>query len=301
MDFDLRELMNYVEARADAVNAYLRAYMERRCVEFPKLGEAMSYSLFAGGKRLRPILAMAACEACGGDGARTLPFGAAIEMIHTFSLIHDDLPSMDNDDFRRSKPTSHRVFGEAHAILAGDALLSEAFRVMSDPALYPDVPVATGLAIMREVADAAGVCGMVGGQSLDLLSENRPIDPELLDRMHECKTARFIAASAVAGGLVAGASDERLSALREYGLRVGLAFQIVDDCLNAAGEEAAIGKSVGSDAAHGKATYPAFYGLAESRLRAAARVDEAMAALAPFGDAADRLRTVARFIVERDR
>ncbi len=294
-------LAQYLSAQGERVNERLRLIMRDRCGDFPRLEEAMRYSLFAGGKRLRPILAITACRACGGDDELVLPFAAALEMIHTFSLIHDDLPAMDDDDFRRSRPTNHKVFGEAQAILAGDALLSEAFRVMADVALYPGVSPATGLAVMREVADAAGVCGMVGGQSLDLISENRDIDPDVLDLVHRCKTARFIAAAVVVGGLVANAAAERIGALRAYGEKIGLAFQIVDDCLNASGDTATTGKSVGGDAKHGKATYPAYYGLDESRVRARALADEAIAALGPFGAEADRLREIARFIVDRDR
>lgn len=292
----------YLKTRRDKVNRYLEDYLDRQSDEdFEYLRKAMRYSLFAGGKRVRPIIAMAACAACGGDEEKTIPVGAALEMIHTFSLIHDDLPSMDDDDLRRSKPTSHKVFGEAHAILAGDALLAEAFRMLADRRLYPRIPAETGLEIMREVAEGTGVRGMVGGQSLDILSEGKPIDPEKLHMTHLCKTARFVACAAVSGALVAEGTPGQIEALRRYGELTGLAFQIVDDCLNAAGDEKTLGKAAGSDARRGKATYPALYGLEKSREKAEALANEAVVALDSFDEKADPVRRIARYIVKRDR
>ncbi|MBZ0273209.1 polyprenyl synthetase family protein [bacterium] len=296
MDFE-----SYIDAHRARVDAYLRAYIDGRCGEdFAYLKESMSYSLLSGGKRLRPVILLASCEACGGDAAPAMPFAAAFEMIHTFSLIHDDLPSMDDDDMRRNKPTNHKVFGEAHAILAGDALLTEAYRMMSDPALYAGLPASIGLTVMREVADAAGICGMVGGQSLDLLTENKSYDEATVQKIHACKTARFIAAATVAGALVARADENAVAALRAYGERVGLAFQIMDDILNETGESGRTGKAVGSDARAGKATYPALVGIDESRRRAAEYAREAKGALAPLGKVARRLSEIADFIVTRD-
>jgi len=295
------DFRKYLEIKREQADRFLREYIQGRCGEdFPHLKEVVEYSLLSGGKRLRPILTLAACETAGGDEAGALPFGCALEMVHTFSLIHDDLPAMDNDDFRRSRPTSHKVFGEAHAILAGDALLTEAFRVVADPSLYADLPVEVGMEVMRELVEAAGLCGMVGGQSMDLLWENKPFDEDTLICIHRCKTARFIAAAVVTGGIVARAEEDVLSIFRQYGENVGMAFQIKDDILNETGKSGKIGKSVGSDARHGKATYPALFGIEESRRKAEEFAEKALSALYPLGDGAGRLREIARFIVDRD-
>ncbi|MCZ7585167.1 MAG: polyprenyl synthetase family protein [Deltaproteobacteria bacterium] len=290
----------YLDDARARVDRFLKDYLDGRCgADFPRLKEAMAYSLLSGGKRMRPILTMAACEAAGGEPAVALPFGCATEMIHTFSLIHDDLPAMDNDDYRRNQPTNHRIFGEAHAILAGDALLTEGFRMMgtSDGAA---VPPEVRLAVMREVLDAAGICGMVGGQSLDLLSERADVDEKTLLCIHQCKTARFIEAAVVAGGLVAGAGEETIGAFRTFGKNAGLAFQIRDDILGVAGESRATGKDVGSDARRGKATFPALVGVEESRRRAEIYARDAVHAVAPLGENARRLREIAEYIVARD-
>ncbi len=299
MPFDLKE---YLKSRQEWCNEYIARYVDMRCDDsFALLRDAMNYSLFAGGKRVRPILAMGACRACGGREKDALPFGVALEMVHTFSLIHDDLPSMDDDDYRRGKPSNHKIYGEAHAILAGDALLAEAFRMLACPDLYPPVTPEAGLEIMREVAEATGVTGMVGGQSLDLISENKPIVEDRLYLMHLCKTARFIACSTVTGAIAAGAEKAKIEAMRQYGLEIGLAFQIVDDCLNAVGDEKVMGKATGSDAERGKATYPALYGVEKSREIARGHVDKAVEALADFADKAEILRAIALYIIERDR
>jgi geranylgeranyl diphosphate synthase, type II len=296
------DFQNYLKSRQDQVNRFLKEYIENYCPDdFRYLKEAIAYSLLSGGKRVRPILAMASCNAVGGDENKALPFGCALEMIHTFSLIHDDLPAMDNDDYRRNMLTNHKVYGDAHAVLAGDALLSEAFRLMSDRRLYPGVDAETGLEIMREVADAAGICGMVGGQSLDLLCENKEIEERTLHLIHLCKTARFIAVAVVVGGLVAKADDEKIKALRFFGENLGKAFQIVDDILNETGDADAIGKSVGSDARRGKATFPALYGIEKSRRKAREFSDNAIDALDIFGEKAEILREIARYVVKRDR
>jgi len=296
------DIKKYLTTRREWCNRYITEYMENRCDDsFAKLRDAMSYSLFAGGKRVRPILVMAACEAAGGDEKHTIPFGVALEMVHTFSLIHDDLPSMDDDDYRRGKLTNHKVYGEAHAILAGDALLAEAFRVLSRPDLYPPVTAETGLAVMREVAEATGICGMVGGQSLDLLSENKAIEPDNLYLMHLCKTARFIECATVTGAILAQADEGTIESMRRYGEDIGMAFQIVDDCLNAAGDEKIMGKATGSDAERGKATYPALYGLEESRKKAHEHVTKAIDALESFGPRGETLRQIALYIIKRNR
>lgn len=252
---------------------------------------SMRYSLFAGGKRLRPALALGACEIACGEYLPAIPAACALEMIHTYSLIHDDLPAMDDDDLRRGQPTNHKKYGEAMAILAGDGLLTMAF----------DVAAQTDNAqVVREIAQAAGIVGMVGGQVLDMESEGKHADLSTLQRIHRAKTGALIRGAVRAGALCGGVDDQQLSSLTVYGEAIGLAFQIADDILDVVGDEAAIGKPVGSDAGRDKSTYPALLGLDESRALARQAVDDALAALAPFGEAADPFRELATFIIERE-
>ncbi|MDA8101113.1 MAG: polyprenyl synthetase family protein [Nitrospiraceae bacterium] len=261
--------------------------------------EAMRYSLFAGGKRVRPILAIASAEALGANTAGLLPLAASLELIHTYSLIHDDLPAMDNDDFRRGRPTCHKVYGEAMAILAGDGLLNLAFEVLSDPKRTKTLPPARLVAITREIARASGCFGMVGGQVVDMESEGKEIDFPTLEYIHTHKTGALIRASVRVGALYGRASEKRLKQLTRYGEFVGLAFQIADDILDITGTQEEIGKDVGSDLRKGKKTFPAFYGLEESRRRAHEVSDKAVAALEGFDRKADPLRDLARYIVTR--
>lgn len=263
------------------------------------LAEAMRYSLLAGGKRVRPLLVIAATEAVGGVGEMALPVAAAFEMIHTYSLIHDDLPAMDNDDLRRGRPTCHKVYGEAMAILAGDALLTRAFEVLADSDLARAMKEESWVLLVREVAHAAGAPGMVGGQAADILSEGRAVDRETLSYVHTHKTGALIRAAVRAGGMVGGASGEALDAVTRYGGRLGLAFQIVDDILNVEGDEAQTGKPVGSDAKRQKVTYPALIGLDTSRNQAEQLIREAIGALLPLGKVAWALRAIAEFIRSR--
>lgn len=258
----------------------------------PSLLEAMRYSLFAGGKRLRPALALGAAEMISGDDSAALPAACALEMIHTYSLMHDDLPAMDNDDFRRGRPTAHKAFGEATAILAGDALLTLAFEVMSESG---------NIRVIREIALAAGACGMAGGQQLDIEAEGRSIGLDDLRRIHALKTGALIRVSVRAGALLAGAQKDVLDALSAYGEALGLAFQIADDILNVTSTEAALGKPVGSDADRDKSTYPAIMGIEGARALAEEAVSTAVAALERFGAEADIFRALARFVVERDK
>jgi len=280
------------------VDAALRRFLPRR-LEVPlTVRRAMVYSLFPGGKRLRPILAITACRALGGRVSDVLPAAAAIEMIHTYSLIHDDLPALDNDDLRRGRATSHRVFGEAMAILAGDALLTHAFEIAATH------PGGSGLAArkMRTIgllARAAGVNGMIGGQVMDLEAEGRPFSYGTLLKIHRDKTGALISAAAQIGGIMAGGGRRELLALREYGDAVGLAFQIVDDILDREGDPDRLGKTIGKDARSRKATFPALLGVEGSRRRAEAAVGCADRALRRFGRRGRVLGLLARFIVDR--
>jgi len=256
----------------------------------------MRYSVFAGGKRLRPLLVLLANEACLGAADVAMPAASAVEMVHTYSLIHDDLPAMDDDDLRRGLPTCHKKFDEATAILAGDALLTLAFETVAE--MQPS-PVAARC--VKELSKAAGAVGMVGGQVDDLHADAGPGTLEWLESLHERKTGALLRASLRMGGIAAGASADQLDALTEYGRHVGLAFQIIDDLLDVEGDAAALGKGVKKDEAAGKLTYPGLLGVEESRRRAWELVDSARAALAPFGPAGVQLARLAQYIVERDR
>ena len=261
--------------------------------------EAMRYSLFAGGKRVRPILAIAAAEALGAKTSDLLPLAGTLELIHTYSLIHDDLPAMDDDDFRRGRLTCHKVYGEAIAILAGDGLLNMAFEVLSDPRGNKTVSASRLISIIREIGAASGVHGMVGGQVVDMESEGKDIDFPTLEYIHTHKTGVLIRASVRVGAIYAKASEKRLKALTRYGEMVGLAFQIADDILDIAGKQEEIGKDVGSDLKKGKKTFPSFYGLEGSQLRANEVADKAINCLRDFDRKADPLRELAKYIVNR--
>lgn len=258
---------------------------------------AMRHSTFAGGKRLRPVLAMQAAVTIAGALPRGIErLGAALEMLHTYSLIHDDLPALDNDDLRRGKPTCHVAFGEAIAILAGDALQTRAFEVLAGL----ECPPAATVQIIGLVANAVGtVDGMIGGQVLDLESEHLKPTPELVEAIHRAKTGALIRVAVVAGGVYAGAAAEDVVRLDIFGRKAGLAFQIVDDVLDMTVDSAQLGKTAGKDLATEKATWPAVYGLEQSKRDAVTLVDEAFAALEPYGSRADGLKSVARYLVER--
>ena len=258
---------------------------------------AMRHSTFAGGKRLRPVLAMqAAATIAGAVPPGIARLGAALEMLHTYSLIHDDLPALDNDDLRRGKPTCHVAFGEAIAILAGDALQTRAFEVLAGL----DCPPAATVQIIGLIANAVGtVEGMIGGQVLDIESEGRKPTPELVEAIHRAKTGALIRVAVVAGGLYAGAAPEDVARIDTFGRKAGLAFQIVDDVLDMTVDSAQLGKTAGKDQATEKATWPAVFGIEQSQRDAASLIEEAFAALAPYGSKADGLKSVARFLVER--
>ncbi|MGE0156161.1 MAG: polyprenyl synthetase family protein [Geobacter sp.] len=294
------DLKAYLKEKIALVDAALDQYLPTEEERPQSLHKAMRYSIFAGGKRVRPVLLLAACEAVGGAIARAMPAACAMEMIHTYSLIHDDLPAMDDDDFRRGRPTNHKVFGEAIAILAGDGLLTEAFKLMANPAFAAGVDAGARMAVISEIATCAGSYGMVGGQVVDMESEGQPeMDLPTVQYIHTHKTGALIKASVVAGALLGGADEKQQAAIRRYGEAAGLAFQIADDILDIEGTTEEIGKDAGSDEARGKATYPAVMGLAAAKQEAAAMMDEALNALASFGAEAEPLREIARYIVER--
>jgi len=287
----------YLKERKQLVEAALSKSLSDESIP-QALRKSMEYSLAAGGKRLRPVLVMAGAEAVGGDAQKVMPIACAIEMIHTFSLIHDDLPAMDDDDLRRGKPTNHKVFGEATAVLAGDALMAEAFSVLasakdSDPKLLIEV--------IRDVADATGSRGMTGGQQIDMESAGAKLTEADLTRLHGMKTGRLIGVSAVSGAKYCGAAKAQIDALKRYGECVGLAFQIADDILDIEGNQEEIGKDVGSDVENDKATYPAIIGLDQSKRKAAALADQAVTALSVFDGRADPLREIAKYTIERKR
>lgn len=282
--------------RADLVEEGLLRELKKVPAYDETLEKAMEYSLMAGGKRLRPVLLMAAADAVGKDGAAFLTTGCAIEMIHTYSLIHDDLPAMDNDDYRRGKPTNHKVFGDGIAVLAGDALLTLAFEVMlRQEGAAPE----TLVTVVSEMSRAAGPYGMVGGQVLDLEGEGRRLDLAALRKIHMGKTGALFCAAIRSGAILAGAKEEELAALTLYAERFGLAFQITDDILDVTGDEAAIGKPVGSDVRNEKATYVTLTSLEEAKKLAGDAVDEAVAALDIFGERATFLRDLALFLLGR--
>jgi len=296
------DIRRYLQEKKEIVDAALERYLPKKEEFTSNLHKAIQHSLFAGGKRIRPILSIASFEAVGGKGERILPFACALEMIHTYSLIHDDLPALDNDDYRRGKPTCHKVFGEAIAILAGDGLLTEAFRLMTTqpPGDFRSSDGGVFLDLVNEVAQAAGVLGMVGGQVVDVESEGKGVDLPTVQYIHAHKTGAMILASVRVGAKLGGAKGETLNALTRYGESVGLAFQVVDDILNVEGKAALMGKKTGSDLSRGKATYPSVLGLEESKKKGRELVKMAVDALKPFGPEADPLREIARFVAARE-
>lgn len=291
-------LNEYITEKRTAVDAFFRGYftVQRKP---PVLQQAMLYSLFAGGKRIRPILALASYEACGGNPVEIIPYASALELIHTYSLIHDDLPAMDNDDLRRGKPTNHKMFGEAIAILSGDALLTEAFNILSDPSLSGNLKEADLLRAVREIALASGLNGMVAGQVQDMLSENVEPDHGTLEFIHRHKTAALIRASVMMGPILYGSGAAITDALSGYGDKIGLAFQVIDDLLDIDGDAEEIGKPVGSDERAKKLTYPSFYGIEKSRDIAGDLISSAVSLLSPFSHKADPLREIANYLLKR--
>lgn len=291
---ELKELWN---DRRNLVEMHLAELIPVNEALDKTLAESMKYSLMAGGKRLRPIMLMAAADAVGAKGTDFMDTACAMEMIHTYSLIHDDLPAMDNDDYRRGKLTNHKVYGAGMATLAGDALLTMAFTVMTH---QPGVNASTQLRVVQEISTAAGPDGMVGGQAIDLESEGKHIDMKTLRRMHMGKTGALFRAAIRSGAILGGATAQQLDDLTAYAENFGLAFQITDDILDVTGDEATLGKPVGSDEKNHKSTYVTLTSLDEAKKLAAEAVDDAIAALADFGPEADFLRGLVHFLLNRN-
>lgn len=260
------------------------------------LNQSMHYSLVGGGKRIRPVLALASAEAVGGNPEGILPAAAALELIHTYSLIHDDLPAMDDDDYRRGRLSNHKVFGEAYAILAGDALLTYAFELLADPELGQ---TERQLRIIREVAAAAGKVGMVGGQAADVAAEGKTLTLNEIEEIHKAKTGALLTISARLGGILGGGAEEQVQALTDYAQALGLAFQIKDDILDVVGDSETLGKPAGSDLRQGKATYVSLLGLEGAEHQLHAQIMKAQAALTPLADGAIFLKELAYYIEQR--
>jgi geranylgeranyl diphosphate synthase, type II len=295
-DFDLKQ---YLMERKQVIDEALEKYAPAPVGLEKNVSEAARYSLFAGGKRLRPILCLASVDVLGGSREAVLPVACALEMIHTYSLIHDDLPAMDNDDFRRGRPTNHKVFGEAMAILAGDALLTEAFSLVAGAGEGVGIAADKLIRVISVLAKASGYRGMVGGQVIDMESENREVDLATIEYMHIRKTGALITASLESGAILGSGDGHQIAALTRYGHHLGLAFQITDDLLDVEGDAQLMGKTPGSDAAKNKKTYPALLGIPQSKEAAQAHVREAVAALDIFDDRAEPLRAIARYLLVR--
>ncbi len=292
------DLESYFRDCQSLVNTALEGALPKKETYPQKIHEAMRYSLLAGGKRIRPILCMAASEACGGGRRIVTPIACALEMIHTFSLIHDDLPAMDDDDLRRGVPTNHKVFGEAVAILAGDGLVTEAFLLLGKAGMNMGRDAHSMLEIIHDIAQATGSIGMVGGQVLDIEAEGKKLDIAELKKLHSLKTGKLIAVSVTSGAKLATQDYSKIAAIEAYGNAVGLAFQIADDILDVEGG-AELGKDIGSDAENNKSTYATLLGLEGAKNEAKKCVHEAITALHNFGPEADALRAIAQYIIER--
>src|SRR5688500_1713197 len=292
------DLGSYLRESTDAVNAALDRFLPKAKTKPSTIHTAMRYSLFAGGKRLRPALCLAAAEACGGDRKEALPFACAVECIHTYSLIHDDLPAMDNDDFRRGKPTNHKVYGEGIAILAGDGLLTQAFEILVQGKSTKRYSHQT---MVLELAQASGSLQLIAGQVADLEGEGKSLSLSELRYIHERKTSALLRCAVRLGGMSANCTDAQIKALSDFGYYVGLAFQVIDDVLDVTQTTEQLGKTAGKDIAAQKATYPALVGLDKSREIAATLTKKAYKSLEPFKGKAVALEALAKYLLERDR
>jgi len=307
---DCMHISDYLAEKKQLIDQFLDCYLPAEGDFPPSIHKAMRYTLFAGGKRLRPILALAACEAVGGDTTVLLPLACSLELIHTYSLIHDDLPAMDNDDYRRGQPANHKIFGEDMAILAGDALLTQAFSLLAKDS---GLPAGLQLQIIREVSKAAGSNGLIGGQVADIQaaggeymsSPKQGASPQvlapLLEYIHTHKTGALFRVALKMGALSGGANEQQLAALTSYGEKVGLAFQIMDDILDVEGSEQEMGKPQGSDRANHKLTYPATWGMADAKQQAQNLIKHACQDLEIIGEKAKPLKALANFILQRRR
>lgn len=292
--------LEQLKNKAALVEKALDTYLPPADTYPPVIHEAMRYSIMAGGKRLRPVLTISAAEILGKDPGPVMPAACAIELIHTYSLVHDDLPAMDNDDYRRGKPTSHKVYGEAVAILVGDALLTLAFELLARTSEECGVSPEKVLRVISEISHACGTGGLIGGQVVDILCENKPITPEELEYIHTHKTGALYRAAVRTGAILSGASEEEIKLLTEYADNLGLAFQIIDDILDVEGDAQKLGKPTGSDQKNMKATYPSLYGIAAAREKARDIAMQAEKTLEPFGDRAQFMRDLLYFIISRD-
>jgi geranylgeranyl diphosphate synthase, type II len=292
------DLNAFLATRTDAVNAALDKLIPSEKTKPATIHRAMRYSLFAGGKRMRPAVLLAATEACGGKAAEAMPLACAVECIHTYSLIHDDLPAMDNDDFRRGKPTNHKVFGEGIAVLAGDALLTQAFEMAAQAKGWPRY---SHRDLILEIAKASGSLQLVGGQVADLEGENKKLSVAELRYIHERKTSALLCCSVRLGGMSANCTPAQLQALTDFGYNVGLAFQVIDDILDVTQTSEQLGKTAGKDVAAQKSTYPAIVGLEKSRKIATQLTDKAFASLKIFKDKAVALQALAEYLLKRDK
>jgi geranylgeranyl diphosphate synthase type II len=290
-------MKEYLISRQKMVEDALQAYLPKPSVKPKTIHKAMRYSIFAGGKRLRPILCLAVAECCGGEATAALPLACAVECIHTYSLIHDDLPCMDNDDLRRGLPTSHKVFGEAIAVLTGDALLTFAFELAAQVPGWPRYSLKD---VIRELAIASGSRSLIAGQVLDLESEGKRVSLPLLRFIHESKTAALLRATIRLGAMSANATPARLHSLSDFGMALGLAFQVIDDILDVTQSSETLGKSAGKDLASEKATYPSVIGLEASRKVARKLTEEAHRSLKPFGRKAEILHGLADYLLDRE-
>lgn len=291
------DLKTYLKQQAAAVDAAMDAYLPKPKQSPGTMHEAMRYVVFAGGKRLRPILCLASAEACGGDASKAMAAACALELMHTYSLVHDDLPAMDDDDLRRGRPTCHKVFGEGMAVLCGDALLTEAFAVLAKTPPSKRYGVAD---YVREFAETGGSRQLIGGQVLDLQGEGQALTKRQLIRIHEAKTAALLTCSLRLGAMTANVTPAKLEALTRFGYHLGLAFQVIDDILDVTQSTEMLGKTAGKDEAVQKATYPSILGLEASRKEAAKHTRAALEALRPLGGKASRLREIAAYLLERE-
>ena len=292
------DLGSWVQARSKEVDRALDRFLPKASTRPGTIHKAMRYSLFAGGKRMRPALVLAAAEACGGDPKEAMPLACAVECIHTYSLIHDDLPAMDNDDFRRGKPTNHKVFGEGIAVLAGDALLTQAFEIAAQAQSWPRY---SHRDLVLEIAKASGSLQLIAGQVADLEGEGKKVSLAQLQYIHERKTSALLCCSVRLGGMSANCTPAQLQALTDFGYHVGLAFQVIDDILDVTQSTETLGKTAGKDVAAQKATYPRLVGLEKSKKIAASLTAKAFAALKPFRGRAVALEALAKYLLERDR